>query len=91
MAYIIRFTDPHGAVTYFPFEFGFTVHEHTADIRQARTFTEKPAAYRSLYGYIHPMGFWESERSHAANMRAKFRTWACEVIEADHIPQTIAA
>lgn len=80
MKYIIRFTKPGGIVEYWPRDYGFRVHKHTADVAEAERFDTYAAAQRSLSGYINPPAFWESERQHANAVREKVKNWICEVI-----------
>lgn len=80
MPYVIKFTDPAGAVSYWPKGFGHTCHEHARDLAGAERFDTEARASRSLYGYIAPSAFWESERRHRAAMIEQFRRWQCEVV-----------
>jgi hypothetical protein len=79
--YAIKFTDPAGAVSYWPENFGFGVHKHAEELAGAKRFSDPEAAQRSLLSYINPPAFWNSEREHASRMREQFRRWKCEIIQ----------
>jgi hypothetical protein len=80
MEYAIRFTSPAGVVSWYPKGFGHTCHEHATDVSAAERFDSEAKANRSLYGYISPPAFWNSERQHAEKMRQQFRNWKCEIV-----------
>jgi hypothetical protein len=80
--FAIRFTDPRGVVSWYPEGFGYTSHAHATDASKAARFESEAKASRSLYGYISPPAFWNSERAHAEKLRQQFRNWKCEIVKA---------
>ncbi|QIG97694.1 MULTISPECIES: hypothetical protein [Bradyrhizobium] len=58
MPHVIRFTDPAGAVSFWPKGFGFSSHAHAPTMDGAEHFADAARAQRSLNGYVNPPAFW---------------------------------
>jgi hypothetical protein len=81
MANVIRFTDPHGAVSYWPKGYGFTSHALTHDAGEAEHFADAKSAERRIYHYrFNPNSFWESEREHQRRTIEKYKNWIIEAV-----------